>query len=400
MINPDNRGQSYTFDVASYLEGYEYYRLIFPITVTEASSTDQTQSSDDQVQSGGDQTQSSGDQTQTITSLLLKNSYTGNQINYVNVMNEETVSCNLSIFYETYPYKHNLTFIDSLSISQFTCTLNYDQTIEKFVFSDFQDRTESTGSIISSVNINIGDTITLVNESVPYTDPIESITFSLNLDNINYIDRYVITGTDSKNNEYSNKQTYSGDPVILYITKGDMVSFNVSVSLAHPFVIEKSYTNPVRDGTDVRKLGSVVYSGNYSDNKGLIVGSAVWNTINDQVGRYYGICVNHLSMYFIVELIERTTISYTLKIKDVSNIDLVTEAEGILSWNPRLPGRYICYSVNSSTNFDILVTDTTYKTYTYTSTGQTRQIDFVAYDLENTIILPDDSTRILFNHVE
>ena len=129
--------------------------------------------------------------------------------------------------------------------------------------------------------------------------------------------RYTVSGLDSYFNTYISKESFIDDQVYIQAQVGDKLTFNVTTTSGHPFIIKMSNTNPTRDGTDNEKLDTVVYSGDYDTGKGLISGTAVWDTTNETVGTYYGICVNHSSMFFVINLNPKPVTSDTSDVKSL-----------------------------------------------------------------------------------
>jgi len=133
-----------------------------------------------------------------------------------------------------------------------------------------------------------------------------SININLNLDQNN---KYILTGIDSLSNQFTNALSVGPTNFkTIKIFKGTQLILNVNTTESHPFLIVKSNTNPSRIQNDTNKYPGIIYPPqNYLTDKGLIIGSIIWDTTNSDLGKYYGICINHENMYFIIELIIETT---------------------------------------------------------------------------------------------
>ena len=152
-------------------------------------------------------------------------------------------------------------------------------------------------------------------------DSTDSVSFDINLVG----GEYQLSGVDSLGNSFTNTSSSSSSVQTIKIIKGTELTLNVSSSSDHPFIIVKSNVNPSRtSGSDSNKYTTdVTYDETTTEkyNSGQINGSIVWDTKNSDLGLYYGICVNHTEMYFIIEL---TTGSDT-------TINTVTEVESTIS---------------------------------------------------------------------
>ena len=129
-----------------------------------------------------------------------------------------------------------------------------------------------------------------------------TITFYLDI----YNGKYKIKGTDSFHNEFNDVLSYGPTEFkTIKILKGTQLILDVNTNENHPFLIVKNSTNPNRIQNDNNSYttGITYPSENYLTGKGLKIGKIIWNTANSELGTYYGICINHEQMYFIIELI-------------------------------------------------------------------------------------------------
>jgi len=141
-------------------------------------------------------------------------------------------------------------------------------------------------------------TVSLIGDSTISTDP---VSFTINLDS----EVYKLTGVDSLDNLFTNTSSTSSSVQTIKIFKGTQLTLNVFSSSAHPFIIVKSNVNPPRTpGNDSNRYTTDVTYDETAEkyNSGQISGDVVWDTSNSDLGFYYGICINHTAMYFIIEL--------------------------------------------------------------------------------------------------
>jgi hypothetical protein len=140
-------------------------------------------------------------------------------------------------------------------------------------------------------------TINLINSSTISTDP---ISFNMILDGT----IYTLTGTDSLDNVFNAIQSSDSSPQTIKIIKGTKLTLNITTTTSHPFIIVESKVHQEND-TNKYTTG-VTYSSDsseYETGKGQIGGNIIWDTTNSSLGTYYGICINHSEMYFIIELV-------------------------------------------------------------------------------------------------
>jgi len=134
--------------------------------------------------------------------------------------------------------------------------------------------------------------------------------YNINIQNNNLIEfniilnsnNYTLSGIDDNNNIYTNTISNNNNIKIINVKKGKLLKLNILTNNTHPFIIVKSDINPVRIGNDSIKYENIIYNGIY--NNGLTNGYIEWNTNNSSLGRYYGICINHENMYFIIDIVD------------------------------------------------------------------------------------------------
>ena len=158
--------------------------------------------------------------------------------------------------------------------------------------------------------------------TVPTTVETININVTLNADN-----KYILEGTDSTPKTFDTVESYAPSNVQnIQILKGVKLNLVIDTSSEHPFIIVKSTENPVRtDDVSIKYTTDITYSGDsleYETDKGLISGTIIWDTANSDVGTYYGICINHFNMYFIINLV--TTIKQK-ETKTIKSFDIVLE---------------------------------------------------------------------------
>jgi len=134
--------------------------------------------------------------------------------------------------------------------------------------------------------------------------------YNINIQNNNLIEfniilisnNYTLSGIDDNNNIYTNTISNNNNIKIINVKKRKLLKLNILTNDTHPFIIVKSDINPVRIGNDSIKYENIIYNGIY--NNGLTNGYIEWNTNNSSLGRYYGICINHENMYFIIDIVD------------------------------------------------------------------------------------------------
>ena len=138
-------------------------------------------------------------------------------------------------------------------------------------------------------------TVSLIGDSTISTDP---VSFAINLDG----EVYKLTGVDSLGNSFTATTSSSSSVQTIKIVKGTQLTLNVSSSSAHPFIIVQSKQHNGSDSN--RYTTGVTYDESTVEkyDSGQINGAVVWDTRNSDLGLYYGICINHPKMYFIIEL--------------------------------------------------------------------------------------------------
>jgi alpha-tubulin suppressor-like RCC1 family protein len=139
---------------------------------------------------------------------------------------------------------------------------------------------------------------------------------------ISKTNKYKLDGIDSTLKEFISETSYGPSNVkTIQILKGVKLNLRINTSSDHPFIIVKSR---IHDTTDTNRYNTgVTYStdtGEYEENEGQIDGNIIWDTSNSDVGTYYGICVNHSNMYFIIDLV--TTIKQKA-IKTITSFDII-----------------------------------------------------------------------------
>ena len=338
---------------------------------------------------------------------MLEESYIGDPILYnCNIRSSDELTYKLNKFYNIYPYKESLKFVETSRIRTFNYVINgYNTYLNEYIFDPAEDREKNININNPTIKIYLGDTIVITKVNISHNEQTSPSTINFNLSLSNY--RYILTGKDSEKNIFTNEISHQGVSIVtIKILKGDTLQLDVSVSNSHPFIIKKSDYNPERDGKDNGKLQEIQYEGEYKNGEGLVNGTITWDTTDASIGRYYGICVHHIAMYFIIDILERegvsTSILDVLKIKDNKNVDVVTEAYGLIRWTPRINGLYTYYGNFSSeeTLNNINVLDETIQSYTYISgsrSGSSIEVSFIAYDMINLDIDTDDSIKILFH---
>ena len=85
------------------------------------------------------------------------------------------------------------------------------------------------------------------------------------------------------------------------IIKGAELTLDINTTQNHPFIIVESKYHYGNDSN--RYDTGVTYSTvGYETNKGQITGSIIWDTSTSVLCIYYGICINHSAMYFVINL--------------------------------------------------------------------------------------------------
>ena len=142
---------------------------------------------------------------------------------------------------------------------------------------------------------------------------------------MNADNKYTLDGTDSTPITFNTVESYDPSNVqTIQILKGVQLNLAINTSSYHPFIIVKSNENPARTNADTNKYttGVTYNQSGYTTNQGQISGTIVWDTSNSDVGTYYGICVNHDTMYFIIDLV--TTIKQQ-ETKTIKSFDIALE---------------------------------------------------------------------------
>jgi hypothetical protein len=233
-------------------------------------------------------------------------------------ISEKYVSLSLALYDSSFDGTQNSYISSSVLVPQVN---NYKYDINKYT-NNFQINAVEYGDVryynkfitlVDIYNILTGNnpsadtltltgstaTVSLIGDSTISTDP---VSFTVNLDG----GVYKLTGVDSLANSFSNTPSTSSSVQTIKIVKGTQLTLSVSSSSVHPFIIVKSNVNPVRTpGSDANRYTTdVTYDETTAEtyNSGQINGAVVWDTSNSDLGLYYGICINHTAMYFIIEL--------------------------------------------------------------------------------------------------
>lgn len=178
-------------------------------------------------------------------------------------------------------------------------TIDQNAAIREFEFDGLGDwgtgdRRTGNNQIIITTNIN---TISDLNADLDQ----QPINIDVDLVTINSADRYTLTGTDSLENEFQNTPSHIASLQTINIIKGAELTLNINTTPNHPFIIVESKYHYGND-TNRYETGVTYPTVGYETNKGQITGSIIWDTSTSVLGLYYGICINHSAMYFVINL--------------------------------------------------------------------------------------------------
>lgn len=178
-------------------------------------------------------------------------------------------------------------------------TIDQNAAIREFEFNGLGDwgagdRRTGNNQIIITTNIN---TISDLNADLNQ----QPINIDVDLVTINSADRYTLTGTDSLENEFQNTPSHIASLQTINIIKGAELTLNINTTQNHPFIIVESKYHYGNDSNRY-ETGVTYPTIGYETNKGQITGSIIWDTSTSVLGIYYGICINHSAMYFVINL--------------------------------------------------------------------------------------------------
>jgi hypothetical protein len=178
-------------------------------------------------------------------------------------------------------------------------TIDQNAAIREFEFDGLGDwgagdRRTGNNQIIITTNIN---TISDLNADLDQ----QPININVDLVTINSADRYTLTGTDSLENEFQNTPSHIASLQTINIIKGAELTLNINTTLTHPFIIVES-KNHYGNDSNKYETGVTYSTVGYETNNGQITGSIIWDTSTSVLGLYYGICINHSAMYFVINL--------------------------------------------------------------------------------------------------
>ena len=229
---------------------------------------------------------------------------TSGQISLSQIQSEYGGANNISIseYYNNTPNTTptiSTSRISKIRMKGVSGTIDQNAAIREFEFDGLGDwgagdRRTGNNQIIITTNIN---TISDLNADLNQ----QPININVDLVTINSADRYTLTGTDSLENEFQNTPSHIASLQTINIIKGAELTLDINTTLTHPFIIVESKYHYGNDSN--RYETGVTYSTlEYETNKGQITGSIIWDTSTSVLGLYYGICINHSAMYFVINL--------------------------------------------------------------------------------------------------